>query len=120
MTAAPCSITGMTETPGEISAAVSVDPSAGVFAGHFPGNPVLPGACSIQTLTEILRSVFGSGLSVTGIVSCKFLRAVNPETHRSLSFSVSYSDECGRIRFSVCGMLPDGEPYMKIKGVAVC
>ena len=120
MIANPCRITGISEAPGEIFATVVTDASSAVFSGHFPGSPVLPGACSMQTLAEILRRVFGNGYYVGEIASCKFLRTVNPEIHGELSFSVSYAKERGGISFSASGMLPDGEQYMKIKAVAVC
>ena len=55
------------------------------FAGHFPGNPVLPG------IAQILAVVHAAGgeTGLRAIVSCKFLRPVLPGETLSVRLSLA-------------------------------
>ena len=46
------------------------------FAGHFPGNPVLPG---IAQILAVLHAISNGRQRLHAIKSCKFLRPVLPE-----------------------------------------
>ena len=58
---------------------LTVDPSDPLFAGHFPGNPVLPG---VSLIHHACRSALSAppipGLSMVGIESAQFLAPVRP------------------------------------------
>lgn len=59
--------------PHRIKHAFPVDhPTA---AGHFPGNPVIPGAVLLDV---VLRVVFGGELGACEVRSAKFLHPVRP------------------------------------------
>ncbi len=63
-----------------------------VFAGHFPGNPIVPGVVLIdRALTEIARA---AGVSMTAyrLSSVKFLSVVRPGEPLTLTFQVEESD----------------------------
>src|SRR5581483_7673544 len=55
--------------------------------GHFPGNPVIPGAVLLDEILAAARAGLGLPPQPTEIVSAKFLRAVRP-------------GECLRLRFA--------------------
>ena len=44
-------------------------------AGHFPGNPVIPGAVLLDV---VLRAVFGGESAACEVLSAKFLHPVRP------------------------------------------
>ena len=46
------------------------------FAGHFPGNPILPGI--VQIMAGALTAGQGRDLPLRGVPRCKFLRPVVP------------------------------------------
>jgi len=48
------------------------------FQGHFPGNPVLPGICMIQSLLAIVQASNEKDLSLEEVVSAKFYTVVGP------------------------------------------
>lgn len=55
--------------------------------GHFPGNPIIPGA---YLLSEILRAIearLGRGLYPCVVASAKFTRPVRPGDRVSIEFS---------------------------------
>lgn len=55
-----------------------------VFAGHFPGNPIAPGAL---VLDLAIRAVEQRGYSVRGVDRVKFLQVLRPEVDCSVELS---------------------------------
>ena len=72
--------------PGvEVTAELDVDPALPLFAGHFPGHPVLPGVIIMEALAQaasfcilVQRGAEGSIGFLTGIDGAKFRRQVEP------------------------------------------
>lgn len=62
----------------ETSIFVPVDHPA--FAGHFPGQPILPGVVLLGWAVRALGNALGRGLPPCDIVSAKFLQPVPPGT----------------------------------------
>lgn len=48
------------------------------FQGHFPGMPVLPGICTIQSLLVALESSWRARVALREIHSAKFFVAIRP------------------------------------------
>lgn len=63
-----------------------VDPENPIFAGHFPGKPILPGVLMIEAMAQTAGVMLGSvdspggtGLALLAAVNrFKFLKPVNP------------------------------------------
>jgi 3-hydroxyacyl-[acyl-carrier-protein] dehydratase len=51
------------------------------FAGHFPGNPILPGIAQIMAVLHAC----GPGLRLRAVKNCKFLRPVVPGERLSVT-----------------------------------
>jgi 3-hydroxyacyl-[acyl-carrier-protein] dehydratase len=49
-----------------------------VFKGHFPGNPILPGVCTVQIIGELLENALKKELMLTRASSIKYLGFINP------------------------------------------
>lgn len=60
---------------GEFSAAFLFPPEFCGFAGHFPGNPVLPGIAQIMA---VLHACGADPSALLAVTSCKFLHPVGP------------------------------------------
>jgi len=60
-----------------------------IFKGHFPGNPVIPGVCQIQMITEILEKVFDKNFRLLNADNIKFLSMINPVATESFSFELT-------------------------------
>lgn len=50
-----------------------------IFAGHFPGHPVVPGACLIQIAEELLATHLGQKVRFTSVRNLKFRQPVLPD-----------------------------------------
>lgn len=49
------------------------------FQGHFPGHPVLPGVCLVQTATAVLSLHRRQPVLLLRVISAKWLRPVLPD-----------------------------------------
>lgn len=49
------------------------------FQGHFPGKPILPGACQLQCLLSFVEQLAGKGLTLKEIILAKYILPVLPE-----------------------------------------
>ncbi len=57
-----------------------------VYGVHFPGNPITPGACMIQLMSELVQRQLGKNLILKELVNVKFMNILSP------SSSVIYMD----------------------------
>ena len=57
-----------------------------IFAGHFPGHPVVPGACLVQIAQELLSDALQQPVRFTAVRNLKFRQAVTPEQEVTFTF----------------------------------
>ncbi len=67
------------------------------LAGHFPGNPVVPGAVLLDHACALFAGA-NPGCRVVGIPRVKFLRPVRPDQTVAV-WAESSSDDSLRLRF---------------------
>ena len=77
---------------GIISATISIDPAHEIFAGHFPGAPVMPGVVQLQIVKEILGKQLGRNLRMKAMKTCKFLNIINPKETPEIMISIKYTE----------------------------
>lgn len=53
-------------------------PDCDVYQGHFPGHPICPGVCHIETIKECTMHLTGKRLSIATIKQCRFLSIATP------------------------------------------
>ena len=68
------------------------------LAGHFPGNPVVPGVVLLDAVTHALSAQLGRAVTVTGMPNVKFLAPLLPEQEFSIAFTLK---DGGRAGFDV-------------------
>ncbi len=72
---------------------IAMIPDCAVFKAHFPGQPVLPGACLIEICSELLGEKNSPNtLKISAVRSAKFLNVVTPEAGLCLEMKVSESE----------------------------
>ena len=69
-------------------AEIELDPNHPLFEGHFPGNPILPGVCTVQIIRELLEQSVQKSLRMTKAGNIKYLGFVNPVTMPLLTFQL--------------------------------
>lgn len=68
----------ITETAAGWRVRLPVDPAEEVFAGHYPGNPILPGVCVIETVHRAARATATEPVVLAAVESTRFLGPVFP------------------------------------------
>lgn len=66
---------------------IELHPNHFIFAAHFPGNPIVPGVCQIQMITELLEKKFAKRLYVKEIKNIKYLNVLTPNEVTSLNIT---------------------------------
>ena len=57
---------------------LSYPPDHPAFAGHFPGNPIVPGVLLLDAAIQALGETAGAGEAVLRVESAKFVGVVRP------------------------------------------
>jgi 3-hydroxyacyl-[acyl-carrier-protein] dehydratase len=79
--------------PQHYRIAVTLDPEHPVYAGHFPGNPVVPGVCSLQMIVECAGKALGYPVVMIQAPIVKFLEIVRPTVDRELVINIETNNE---------------------------
>lgn len=84
---------GQGDDSGRSTFRIVINPRHEIFRGHFPGNPVLPGACTIQIIKELAEEAKGKNILLSEAQSIKYLSFVNPELNRILDFDIHIKEK---------------------------
>ncbi len=76
-----------------IRAVIRLNPQDEIFAGHFPGQPVVPGVCMIQIVKELLQRQLGRPVQLSQATQIKFLQPVIPVAEQLIKVSINWSSE---------------------------
>lgn len=84
---------------GKLQAIIVLNKEHSIFKGHFPGNPVMPGVCSMQIIKELTQHHLACRLQLTSSSNVKFMSLINPEKSNVLRFENEISeDETGIVK----------------------
>jgi 3-hydroxyacyl-[acyl-carrier-protein] dehydratase len=75
---------------GIILAVLSINPGSEILKGHFPGHPVIPGACMLQTLKEVLEAALKTSIILKKADSLKFMRMIDTENTETVLLDIVY------------------------------
>ena len=91
------------------------DAAQPVFAGHFPGHPILPGVFQLEMARVAAESILNGAMRVREITKAKFRRPILPaETIRlELKLTENAGTTQARAAFSVEGE-PAGETILQL------
>jgi len=68
------------------------------LAGHFPGDPVVPGVVILDKVISKLVEMKGASVEVKTIPAIKFLNPIEPDEEFDITFTEKKS---GKVTFSV-------------------
>ncbi|MEW4922219.1 3-hydroxyacyl-ACP dehydratase [Algibacter sp. 2305UL17-15] len=105
--------------PDTLHVNIQLNKNHDVFKGHFPGNPVTPGVCMIQTIKEITQTQVNSTLFLQSISNVKFTALINPNINPDLILEISLIQENNTIRVKNVTKFTDGTIALKCNGTFV-
>ena len=82
-----------TVAPQHFRVSVMLAPEHPVYEGHFPGNPIVPGVCSLHMVTECIGKVLGYTVVISQASVVKFLGIVQPSSDKDLEIDLQMNDE---------------------------
>ncbi len=95
---------------------VAFIPSHPIFAGHFPGNPVVPGVCQVEMIREIAMEILKKPLFLGKSDNIKFLSMINPMIHQVLDIDLDLKTKSDH-EYDVAAVFRSEEViFLKFKG----
>ena len=91
-----------------------------VFDGHFPGNPVLPGVCTLQIVGELLSKHLNQMCLLIKSDNIKFLSIVIPAENTILNYEMSFHSKDVNLLFVKCAVTSNEVEVFKMKGSYSC
>jgi len=85
------SIKNIAHENGIILAVLSINANSEILKGHFPGHPVIPGACMLQTLKEVLEAALKTTIMLKKADSLKFMRMIDPLNTETVLLDIIYN-----------------------------
>ncbi len=74
---------------------VRLIPESVIFQAHFPGEPIMPGACIVQMVQELFISWSHQDVEIAKIVNLKFLSVIKPDEVLDLDVSLKIKKQEG-------------------------
>jgi len=90
-----------------------------VYEGHFPGNPVSPGVCTIQMIKECAELLADKRLMLVYLAKCRFSAMLSPQSssRRWLRLRLTETDEEKNANYQVIATIYDDvKTYVEFKG----
>ena len=79
----------ITDTENGFTAVLRCNPEHLIYQAHFPGNPITPGACLLQTAGELLQQKLGRPLFLKASKNIKYLNVLVPAEGKAVRFAFS-------------------------------
>jgi 3-hydroxyacyl-[acyl-carrier-protein] dehydratase len=103
-------------TEGLISAALEIDVNHEIFNGHFPEQPVVPGACMVQLVKDVLEKRLDTTLQLKIANNLKFLELINPQSITNLQLQLTYTIEDELVRVNG-DLIAEDVVYFKFQAI---
>lgn len=94
-----------THSDGVVTVDLSVNENSEIFHGHFPGQPVAPGACMLQLVKDVLESALGCPLQLKQAGHLKFISMISPGIEQTIQLYLTYTsaDDIAVAAKLICG-----------------
>jgi 3-hydroxyacyl-[acyl-carrier-protein] dehydratase len=80
----------MQHDAGQIIVSLSINKDSGIFEGHFPGQPVVPGACMLQLVKDVLEEALHTPILLKKAGNIKFINMITPANNPTAKLTISY------------------------------
>jgi 3-hydroxyacyl-[acyl-carrier-protein] dehydratase len=83
-------ISKLVHDEGRISATLDINKDCDIFKGHFPGQPVVPGACMLQITKDVLEKGLNAPLLLKKADNLKFMVMIDPVVTQTVLLDIAY------------------------------
>jgi 3-hydroxyacyl-[acyl-carrier-protein] dehydratase len=83
-------ISSLTHHDNVVAAILQFNNGHQIFTGHFPGQPVVPGACMLQIVKEILGDALGNSYQLKKAANLKFIAPIDPRMVDEMDLRITY------------------------------
>jgi 3-hydroxyacyl-[acyl-carrier-protein] dehydratase len=83
-------IQSLTETENQIQCSILLKAEHAIFKGHFPSQPVLPGVCMMEMITEIMEIQLSQSFRISSAPMIKFLLMIDPRKNPLIQLEIKY------------------------------
>ncbi len=90
-------------TDNTATVAVSINPKHEVYEGHFPNQPVAPGAALTQMVIDEASRLFAHGRMFVGVKQVKFLSVLDPNKTSILTMEYTFVERDALLQFACTG-----------------
>ncbi len=73
-------VVSKTQTEVESLYTLRMNAESVIYKAHFPGKPITPGVCLVQTGIELLSDASGENLTLCCVKNVKFLSVLHPDS----------------------------------------
>lgn len=80
----------ITHTHGTIKATLGINTQSEIFKGHFPDQPVVPGACMLQIVKDVLESALNNTIRLKKADHLKFISMIVPSLNDMAELDIIY------------------------------
>ena len=109
-------IKALEQTEEKYKATVVIDTAHPIFKGHFPGQPVLPGVCTVEILKALIAEIRQEKYRLAEAGTIKFLSLVDPTQNNEMMFDIDLADRDDHLQVSATATLIEGPVAFKLKG----
>lgn len=95
---------------------VSILPDCNVYDGHFPGDPVCPGVCNIETIKECAMMLTGKDLRIKAIKQCRLTAIATPAVCPEVIITINAAQNADGSYLVIANISDDKQSYMDFKG----
>ena len=112
-------ITSLNQQKESIAAILEINKDSEIFRGHFPGQPVLPGACMLQIVKEVLEGALKSPVQLKKADQVKFLAIIDPHINNLLQLKFTYNSTDNKHFDVIAGITSQDTVCFKFKGLFI-
>lgn len=79
---------------------IRLNESHPIYSYHFPGNPITPGVCILQILSELCEKALKRKLNIKSYVNVKYLSVISPKDNSDVTveFNIYEAPEGFRVK----------------------
>lgn len=96
---------------------LALNPDHAIYEGHFPNQPVMPGVCMLQLVTELTGKAVGFDLQLKKASQAKFLVPIVPQQFPQIQLITSYQASTEQEWKVTARIQVEEQVFFKFKGL---